>query len=217
MLVAVVAHAAIDGMPWAAAFALGAIVSPTDPLAATAIMRRLGVPLRIVAIVEGESLINDGTALVVYRTAVAAAVGGTFSLLDASWDFVRQRRRRDRDRRGGRAGCSSGCSGSCVADDVVGVVLSLAAGYSPTCRPRSSACPACSPPSMVGLIVGRRSPELSTPASRLRGYAFWEVLVFLLNAVLFILVGLQLPAILEEQERSARRARRARRCWSARW
>ena len=56
---------------------------------------------------------------------------------------------------------------------------------------------------VVGLIVGRRSPELSTPASRLRGYAFWEVLVFLLNAVLFILVGLQLPTILAEQEHSA--------------
>src|ERR687897_3359990 len=62
--VAVVAHAAIDGMPWAAAFALGAIVSPTDPLAATTIARRLGVPRRLTALIEGESLINDGTALV---------------------------------------------------------------------------------------------------------------------------------------------------------
>src|SRR5204863_6623040 len=86
--VAVVAHAIVDGLPWAAAFALGAIVAPTDPLAATAIMRRLGVHRRIVTIVEGESLINDGTALVAYRVAISAAVGGSFSAMDAGLDFV---------------------------------------------------------------------------------------------------------------------------------
>src|SRR5918992_1431431 len=86
--IAVVAHAAIGGLPWAAAFALGAIVSPTDPLAATAIARRLGVPRRLTALIEGESLVNDGTALVLYRTAVAAAVGGTFDLLDATGDLI---------------------------------------------------------------------------------------------------------------------------------
>src|ERR687895_865285 len=84
--VAVAAHAAIDGLPWAAAFALGAIVSPTDPLAATTIARRLGVPRRLTAIVEGESLVNDGTALVLYRTAVAAAVRGTVDLPHATAD-----------------------------------------------------------------------------------------------------------------------------------
>ena len=77
--VAAVAHAALDGMSWSAAFVLGAVVSPTDPLAATAIMRRSGVPRRIVTLVEGESLLNDGTALVLYRVAVTAAVSGTFS------------------------------------------------------------------------------------------------------------------------------------------
>jgi NhaP-type Na+/H+ or K+/H+ antiporter len=77
--VAVTAHALVDGLPWAAAFALGAIVAPTDPLAATAIARRLGVPPRLVTLLEGESLINDATALVAYRVAVAAAVGA------ASW------------------------------------------------------------------------------------------------------------------------------------
>ena len=76
-VVAVLAHAAIDGLPWAAAFVLGAIVSPTDALAATTIGRRLGVPRRLRAVIEGESLINDGTALVAYRTAVSAAVGGS--------------------------------------------------------------------------------------------------------------------------------------------
>ena len=85
--VAVIAHAAIPGLPWAAAFALGAIVSPTDPLAATTIARRLGVPRNVTSVIEGESLVNDGTALVAYRTAVVA-VGGSFDLLDATGDFV---------------------------------------------------------------------------------------------------------------------------------
>ena len=200
VLVALVAHAAVDGLPWAAAFALGAIVSPTDPLAATAIMRRLGVPRRLVAVVEGESLINDGTALVAYGAAVTA-VGGTFDLLDATGDFVV-------NVGGGIAvGLVIGFAlvqvfKKIVADDVVGVVLSLASGYLGYLPAERIGVSGVLAAVVVGLIVGRRSPELSTPASRLRGYAFWEVLVFLLNAVLFILVGLQLPTILEEQEHS---------------
>ena len=87
-VVAMVAHAAIDSMSWSAAFVLGAIVSPTDPIAATAIMRRLGVPRRIVTVVEGEALVNDGTALVLYRVAITAAVSGAFSFWNASWHFV---------------------------------------------------------------------------------------------------------------------------------
>src|SRR4051794_26258672 len=86
--VAVVAHALIDGLSWAAAFTLGAIVAPTDPLAATAIARRQNAPRRIVSIIEGESLINDGTALVAYKVAVAAALGGGFSLWEAGMKFV---------------------------------------------------------------------------------------------------------------------------------
>src|SRR6266446_1605137 len=87
-VVAVVAHAAVDSMSWSAAFVLGAIVSPTDPIAATAIMRRLGVPRRVVTVVEGEALVNDGTALVLYRVAVTAAVSGAFSFWNASWHFI---------------------------------------------------------------------------------------------------------------------------------
>src|ERR687897_692367 len=85
--VAVVAHEVME-FTWAMAFALGAIVSPTDPVAATSIMRRVGAPRRIVNMVEGESLVNDAAALVAYRTAVAAAVGGSFSLVDASMEFL---------------------------------------------------------------------------------------------------------------------------------
>src|SRR3979409_545560 len=87
-LVGVGAHAAVSGLSWAAAFTLGAIVSPTDALAATEVIRRVGAPRRIVAIVEGESLVNDGLALVLYKSAVGAAVAGTFSLWNASWHLV---------------------------------------------------------------------------------------------------------------------------------
>src|ERR671922_253617 len=75
-------------VPWAVAFALGAIVSPTDPVAATAIARELGAPRRLVNMIEGESLLNDSSALIAYRVALAAAIGGSFSLFDASVDFV---------------------------------------------------------------------------------------------------------------------------------
>jgi Na+/H+ antiporter len=200
--VALVAHAAIDGLPWAAAFALGAIVSPTDPLAATTIARRLGVPRRITAVIEGESLINDGTALVAYRTAVSAAVGGSFDLLDATGEFVVNV----------IGGIAIGLVAAVllveafkrlVGDDVVGVVTSLAAGYIAYIPAEEIGVSGVLAAVVVGLIVGYRSPALSTPASRLRGYGFWEVLVFLLNAVLFVLVGLQLPGILSAQDRSA--------------
>ena len=199
--VAVIAHAAIAGLPWAAAFALGAIVSPTDPLAATTIARRLGVPRNVTSVIEGESLVNDGTALVAYRAAVVA-VGGTFDLLHATGDFVI-------NVAGGIAfGVVVGLLlvevfRRIVAVDVVGVVLSLASGYIAYLPAERIGVSGVLAAVAVGLIVGRRSPELSTASSRLRGYAFWEVLVFLLNATLFVLVGLQLPTILAEQEHSA--------------
>jgi Na+/H+ antiporter len=200
--VAVVAHALIDGLPWAAAFALGAIVSPTDPLAATQIMRRQGVPQRITAFIEGESLVNDGTALVAYRTAVSAAVGGSFDLLDATGDFVV-------NVVGGiGVGLVAGfvvvkALKQLVGDDVVGVVTSLAAGYIAYIPAEEIGVSGVLAAVVVGLMAGYWSYALSTPASRLRGYGFWEVLVFLLNALLFVLVGLQLPGILSAQDRSA--------------
>ena len=86
--VAVVAHAAIAGLTWPEAFALGAIVSPPDAVAATAITRRLGAPQRIITILEGESLVNDASALIAYRMAVAAALTGGFSLTGAALRFV---------------------------------------------------------------------------------------------------------------------------------
>ena len=130
------------------------------------------------------------------------AIGGTFDLLQATGDFVL-------DVAGGIAiGIVAGAVlvkvfRKLVGDDVVGVVLSLAAGYIAYIPAEEIGVSGVLAAVGVGLIVGYHAPEISTPASRLRGYGFWEVLVFLLNAVLFVLVGLQLPAILEAQNRSA--------------
>src|SRR6187549_1327500 len=88
LIVAVVAHELIPGLSWGVAFVLGAVVSPTDPTAATAIAERLGLPRRLVALIEGESLVNDGTALVAYKFAVVAVVSGTFSFGEATGTFV---------------------------------------------------------------------------------------------------------------------------------
>ncbi len=90
--VAVVAHALIDGLSWGAAFALGAIVAPTDPVAATTILRRMRVPRRVVSIVEGESLINDGTALVLYRH------DGAYLILVDGVELMSTRRHHSEDR-----------------------------------------------------------------------------------------------------------------------
>src|SRR6266581_3558043 len=88
LAVAAVAHTAISGLSWPICFVLGAIVAPTDAVAATAIASRLGLPRRLVAIIEGESLINDATALVAYGFAVTAVLTGSFSFSHAAWRFV---------------------------------------------------------------------------------------------------------------------------------
>jgi Na+/H+ antiporter len=195
LAVAAVAHEAA-GLAWAPAFVLGAVVAPTDPLAATAIARRLGAPRRLTTVVEGESLINDATALVLYRTAVVAAVAGSFSLLDASLRFVLS----------SAGGVAVGLAvGAIVAfvrirlDNIPAeIALSLLTGYLafiPAAALHTSGVLAAV---TAGVYLGWRSPELSTPAMRMQGLAVWETLVFLVNALLFGLVGFQLRPILDE-------------------
>src|SRR5215216_1972409 len=125
--VAWAAHALVDGMSWEAAFVLGAIVSPTDPLAAATIMRRLDAPRRLVSGIEGEGLFNDATALVAYRVAVAAVVAGSFSLADAGLKFVL----------GAAGGVAVGLAVGAIAAEIrkrttdtqVNVTISLLTGY----------------------------------------------------------------------------------------
>jgi Na+/H+ antiporter len=195
-VVAIVAHALIDGLPWAAAFALGAIVSPTDPVAATSIARRLGAPRRWVTIIEGESLVNDATALILYRVAVAAAVGGTFSMLDASLEFVASVA-------GGIAiGLAAGFLISRIRnrldDPPVEITISLFSGYAAYLPAEELGASGVLAAVTAGIYLGWLAPRISSPNVRMQSTAVWELVVFLFNAVLFILVGLQLPSIVDD-------------------
>ena len=193
--VAWVAHSAIGGLSWASAFTLGAVVSPTDALAATEIARRVSAPRRVVAIIEGESLVNDGIALVLYKTAVAAAVAGTFSLWDASWRLlvsvvggvavglavgwvVRQVRRR-------------------VDDTPTEVALAFLSGYLAYLPAVALGVSGVLAAVTIGVYMGWYTPQLTNVETRLSGNAFWEMLVFLVNALLFAIVGLQLREIVD--------------------
>jgi Na+/H+ antiporter len=191
--VAVVAHAVI-GLPWAAAFVLGAILAPTDPVAAEAIFSRLGVPRRVGTVVGGESLVNDGTGLVAFRVAVGA-VGGTFVFWEAGLSFL-------------LVGGGGLLVGLIIARTVlplwarleepsIFITFSLLIPYSVYILAEevlhvSGILAVVS----YGLYQGWRSPRLYPDAStRIQALSFWSVLVFLLEALLFVLVGQQLPSI----------------------
>jgi Na+/H+ antiporter len=195
-VVAVVAHQWVDGMSWSAAFVLGAIVSPTDPIAATAIMRRLGVPRRVVTVVEGESLVNDGTALVLYRVAVIAAVSGAFSFWNASWHFLWA------VVGGVGVGLVVGYLVAAVRrrldNPPVEVTIALMTGYFAFILANAIDASGVLAVVTAGVYLGWRTPELTSVQTRLQGVAVWEIVAFVLNALVFALVGLQLSRILDE-------------------
>jgi Na+/H+ antiporter len=193
--VAVIAHAFIEGLSWPSAFVLGAIVSPTDPLAATSIARRFGVPRKLVTIVEGESLVNDGTGLVAYRVAVAAVVAGSFSAfytgglfvvsvgggiavgLAVGW-IVRQIRRR-------------------LDNPPAEITISLLTGYIAFIPAELIGVSAVIAAVTAGVYLGWHTPELTNAQVRIQATGVWEIVQYLLNALLFVLIGLQLPVVLD--------------------
>jgi CPA1 family monovalent cation:H+ antiporter len=191
----VVAHELVPGLPWAAAFTLGAVVSPTDPLAGAAIMRRLGVPRRLVSAVEGEGLFNDATALVAYRVAVAAVVAGSFSLADASLTFVA----------GGLGGVAIGLIvGWLIAevrkrinDTQLSITVSLLSGYAAFIPADALGASGVLAAVTTGIYMGIRGPSIIDARTRLQGFMVWDILDFLLNASLFVLVGLQLRVVVD--------------------
>jgi monovalent cation/hydrogen antiporter len=194
VVVALVAHHAL-GFGWAEAFVLGAIVSPTDPVAATAIARRLGAPGRIVTIVEGESLINDGTALVAYKFAVAAVVTGSFSLMEASGEFVW-------NAAGGIAiGIAVGAIVAAVRrrldNPPVEVTIALFTAYFAYLPAEELGVSGVLAAVTVGIYMGRLTSQLTSPTTRIQGTAVWEIVVFLVNSALFVMVGLQLPTVID--------------------
>jgi len=190
--VALIGHELI-GLSWAMAFALGAIVSPTDPAAATAIMRRVGAPRRLVNVLEGESLFNDATALVTYKVAVAAAVGESVSGGHTVLEFLR-------DASGGIAiglavGWVIGEVRKRVSDINTELTISLFSAYGAFIPADQLGVSGVLAAVTCGVYLGFRAPEIASPESRMQAYGLWSTLTFLLNAALFILIGLQLPVI----------------------
>jgi len=191
--VAVVAHHLI-GLPWAVAFVLGAVVGPTDPVAATAVLSRLGAPARIRTILEGESLINDGTGLTAYGLALAA-VGTTVTAGDVALDFVVKAA-------GGiaiglAAGWLFGRLRGATREPSIDLVLSILTpfvAYVPAEKVHVSGVLAVV---TAGVVIGTRSQELAEAGARVRTLAFWQSADFLLNSLLFLLIGLQLVDLVE--------------------
>ena len=191
--VAVVARWLAPGIGWPAAIALGAIVSPPDAVAATAVGRRLTIPRRVMVVLEGESLVNDASALVLYRAAVAAAVTGHFVLRESLVVFVLAAA-------GGIAiglvlGMLTRRALAAAPDSFTATLITLLAPYAAWVaaeRLHVSGVLACV---AGGLYVRQHFSEVVAPATRIQARAVWEVLIFGLNGVVFILIGLQLAAL----------------------
>ena len=185
----------IPGMSWEVAFVLGAIVSPTDPLAGAMIMRRLDVPRRQVSIVEGEGLFNDATALVAFRVAVTAVVGGSFSLAEAGIDFVLA----------AIGGVLIGLAIGWVVAEIrkrtedaqVSITISLLTGYAAFIPANAIGASGVLAAVTAGIYMGVRGPSIIPARTRLQGLFVWDILDFLINAVLFVLVGLELRAVVD--------------------
>jgi monovalent cation/hydrogen antiporter len=181
-------------LPLAAGFVLGAIISPPDAIAATAIAERLKVPRRIVTILEGESLVNDATTLVAYRFAVAAVLSGSFSLEHAGGQFFIV----------GIGGILTGLTVGWLAqqfhkrvdDAPIEITVSLLTPFVAYLSAERLGVSGVLAVVTAGLYLGRRMPELLTFKTRLQGGPVWEMVEFLLNGFVFILIGLQLPEVL---------------------
>jgi Na+/H+ antiporter len=193
--VAAVVHTLLHELGWPAAFALGAIVAPPDAIAASAILRRLGVPRRLVTILEGESLLNDATALVAYRFSLAALATGAFSLADATGRFVVVAV-------GGVAlglavGWGIAWLRARLSDTPVNITVSLLTPFAAYLPAEHFGLSGVLAAVTAGLFLGRRSSRLMSSETRLTGTGVWQMVVFVLNGLAFILIGLQLPLVLE--------------------
>ena len=190
LAVATLAHAIVPGLPWGAAFVLGAIVSPTDELAAVPVLEHFRLPRHVIAIIDGESLLNDATALVIYAAAIGVVSTGAFSPGQTLLRFVTTLA-------GSIAlGYVAGRLGvelwrrikDAQLQGVISIILPFVA-YVPAQRYGLSGVLAVV---TAGVYVNRLNPRVMTAAARTQIVGFWNTLVFLANAVLFLVVGLQL-------------------------
>jgi CPA1 family monovalent cation:H+ antiporter len=184
----------IPDVPWAAAFVLGAIVSPPDAVAATAILSRLNIPRHVVTVLEGESLVNDATGLVIYKFAVAAVLTGVFSAWQASLEFV---------------GVAAGgiligflmgqffvVVHRYLGDAFIEVLATLAVPYVTYIAAESLHASGVLAVVAGGIVRGRYAPEIVSAEMRIIARSVWNLLVFALNCLVFILIGWQLSAIM---------------------
>ena len=195
MAVAIVAHTLIPAMPWAAAIALGAVVAPPDAVAATAVLRPLRPPHRILTILEGESLLNDASALLIYRLAVGAVAAGSFSLASIAPTFL------------------LAVAGSVVAGPVLGwlmlklmdrvqhvptaIILQFVTTFGVWILAEHIGLSGVLTMVCYAISVARTAPQRTPARTRIPTYAVWETAVFALNILAFIFIGLQVRPILE--------------------
>src|SRR6478735_6608497 len=192
--VAITARALFPNMPWAVAVALGAIVSPPDAVAAAAIVSRLPVPRRVIVILEGESLVNDASALILYRSAVAAAVTSAFSWGESIVRFFVD----------AGVGVLVGVLVGWVVlrimrwskDALAETLLTLAAPYVAWLAAESIHVSAVLSCVAGGIFLRRSFSSAVTPMSRLQNRNVWDLVVFVLNAAIFLLLGMQSRALL---------------------
>ena len=199
-VVGVVAHLLVPGLPWAACFALGAIVSPPDAVAAKAVLHGLKLPERIVVLLEGESLVNDASGLVLYRFAAAAALTGTFDAGQAALGFGMLA--------AGGIAIGIACGALVVrllarlTDPLLSIVGSLLAAWGSYIAADTVGGSGVLSTVACGLIMGWRQHEIVGAATRTQANAVWGVVVFVLESLVFVLVGLSLRAVLARLDAS---------------
>ncbi|HEY6541171.1 MAG TPA: Na+/H+ antiporter [Ktedonobacteraceae bacterium] len=192
LVIAVVAHF-IAGLSWPVAFVLGAVISPTDAVAASATARGFGLPRRIVTVIEGESMVNDATGLVVYRFAVAVVVVGSFSLWQAGLQFI-------------LVSVGGLVIGLVIAwpvawlhrhldDAPIEITITLLTPYAAYLLADALQVSGVLAVLAAGLYLSHQSSRFFSSNTRLQANAVWNVLVFLLNGLVFLLIGLQLRSI----------------------
>ncbi|HSL26363.1 MAG TPA: cation:proton antiporter, partial [Acidimicrobiia bacterium] len=187
-------------IPFSAALALGAVVAPPDAVAATSIARRIGMPRRIITILEGESLVNDATALVLLRTALAA-FGGGLSVWGVAGDFLLAA--------GGGVlvgllvAAIIGKIRVLVTETVLDTTVSLVAPFAAYILAEQIHASGVLAVVVTGLILGHRAPVIQSPASRISEANNWRTIQFILENLVFLLIGLQVSSILDQVRTSA--------------
>ncbi|MDH4059118.1 MAG: Na+/H+ antiporter [Cyclobacteriaceae bacterium] len=195
-LVAVVAHYFIPGFGWAESFVLGAIISPPDAVAATSATKGLKLPRRVITILEGESLVNDATGLIAYRYAVSAVATGSFIwwLVSINFFYVAIM--------GIVVGLVAGVVFRWIHkitpdNAITDTTFTLLAPFTAYLLAEEIHCSGVLSVVTCGLFLSYFSSEIFDHRARLQATAVWEILIFLVNGIIFILIGLQLPMILE--------------------